>query len=97
MFSRLVATDSNFQAVYDIIMIHFVLFILYMVVKNSLQEGGCGMGVALYYYGYMFGRLFLDMSLLSAGFGSVSIFFTIETYLLVSFLLVHPAFKVGVA
>lgn len=37
--SRLVATDTNFQAVYDIIMIHFVLFILYKVVKDSLQAG----------------------------------------------------------
>lgn len=39
--------------------------------------------------------MFLDVSLLIAGFGSVSIFFTVETYLLVSFLLVHPGFKVG--
>ena len=40
-------------------------------------------------------RFFLDLRVLSAGTGSVAVFFLVEFYLLASFLLVHPAFKVS--
>ena len=37
--SQLVSTDANFQAIYDAVMIQVLLFIVYVIIRDSYKAG----------------------------------------------------------
>ena len=37
--SRLVSTDANFQAIYDAVMVQVILFMVYVVIRDSYKAG----------------------------------------------------------
>ena len=37
--SQLVSTDANFQAIYDAVMVQVILFMVYVVIRDSYKAG----------------------------------------------------------
>lgn len=95
--SQLVATDKNFQAIYDAILIQLVLFIFYVLLRNSVKAGRCVLFCSLLCFDWclLWNRLHFDITLFYNGLGSCRALVALEIYLLASFLLVYPLFKVS--
>ena len=71
-----------------------VLFMLYVLIRDSLHAGRYLLDWFVTNVFTRMIRLYLDVSMLSIGLGSNLVLCVLESYLLISFLLVYPFFKV---